>query len=94
MKKTRMFKQDGKLIVQSQQATDPVIASARLAKEAPQQPVADSWHLARIPAHLLTQWVKEAGISYDDREAVKDLLMRKIMDSDNAAFRVHEGRVQ
>ena len=91
MRKTRLFKQDGKLVVHS--ASDPTaaLASVKLAREAPQSPLSDSWHVGRIDAHVLTKWIKEAGLRYDDREAVKELIARKLMDGDNAAFRVKGG---
>lgn len=92
MRKERFFTQDGKLVYHKQ--TDPTAAleSARLLRGAPAAaPMADSVHVARLDAHVVEMWVKEAGLKWDDREAVRDLIKRKLMDGDNAAFRVWQG---
>ena len=71
---------------------NPVLNSARLLRDVDlQAPMADSVHVARLDAHVVEMWVKEAGLKWDDRAAVRDLIRRKLMDSDNAAFRVWQG---
>ena len=44
-----------------------------------------------IPVHLLAEWVKEAGLTFDDSEAVRDLVRRKILSGDFDKLRVWEG---
>ena len=84
----KAFKDDGKLIVHKK--TDPNLAleGVKRAREISTTPMSDSKHVARIDAHVLEKWVKEAGLRFDDREAVRDLIKRKLMDSDNADWRV------
>jgi len=41
---------------------------------------------------LLAQWARDAGIKWDDREAMREMLDRKLMSGEFAAFRVWEGR--
>lgn len=70
----------------------PVLESAAaLRANETSLPLADSVHVARLDAHVVEMWVKEAGLKWDDRQAVRDLIRRKLMDSDNAAFRVWQG---
>lgn len=90
-RKERWFHQDGKLI--HQKVTDPTqaIESAKALRENAGSPLSDSVHVARLDAHVVEMWVKEAGLKWDDRQAVRDLIKRKMLDSDNAAFRVWQG---
>ena len=53
--------------------------------------MADSVHVARLDAHVVEMWAKEAGVKWDDQTALRDLVRRKLLDADNAAFRVWEG---
>lgn len=90
-RREKWFEQDGKLIYQK--VTDPTraIESAKALRDGAGSPLADSVHVARVDAHVVEKWVKEAGLKWDDRAAVQELLRRKLMDSDNAAFRVWQG---
>lgn len=91
MRQDRIFKQDGKLVYHKRTDPTPVLESVKALRDAPSAPLADSVHVARLDAHVVEMWVKEAGLRWDDREAVRDLIKRKLMDSDNAAFRVWQG---
>jgi hypothetical protein len=86
----RFFTDDGRLVHHRQFDAEPHMERARLAREAPQQPMSDSWHVASIPAWLITIWAKEAGVRWDD-PALKDVIRRKLMSGEYAAFRVREG---
>lgn len=80
-----------RLIVQRTHMID-VDRAARL-REAPQQPLSDSWHVGSIPVPVVAMWLKEAGVKWDDTKAVEEVLNRKLMDGDFAKFRVKEGRI-
>jgi hypothetical protein len=86
----RYFEDDGKLIIQRTEDMAPYVEAARLAKEAPQQPISDSWHVGRVPAFMVALWLKEAGVKWDD-PAARDVLERKLMDGSFSKFRVKEG---
>ena len=86
----RFFLQDNELVFHKQ--TDP---TATLERVKMQRDAAldhgDSWHVGTLDKHVLEMWLKEAGLKYSGTEAVSDLIRTKLMDGDNAAFRVHEG---
>ena len=44
-------------------------------------PLSDSWHVASVPAWVVTEWLKEAGVAWDD-PAAKDVLRKKLMSGD------------
>lgn len=52
----------------------------------------DAWHVARIDKRMLDKLVKEAGLRWDDTEAVRDLIDRLLNDGTLSKLRVHEGR--
>ncbi len=86
----RYFDEDGKLIVQRTVDVEPIMESAKLAREAPQQPLSDSWHVGRVPMFIVNEWLKEVGVKWDD-PAARDVIDRKLMSGDFAAFRVKSG---
>ena len=40
---------------------------------------------------MLAQWLKEAGVSWSDTEAAKEVVKRKMMSGEFSKFRVWEG---
>ena len=48
--------------------------------------------VGRIPVHLVAQWMKEAGLSWSDTEAKKDLINKKMLSGEFDAFRVWKGK--
>jgi hypothetical protein len=44
-----------------------------------------------IPMHIMQEWFKEAGVSWDDREACKEIVKRKMLSGDFDKLRVWEG---
>jgi len=53
----------------------------------------DSWHIASIPSFMIYRWAKEAGVDVNDNEAIKEVMMKKLMSGDVSKFRVHQGNV-
>ena len=47
--------------------------------------------VGRIPVHLVVQWMKEAGLSWSDTEAKKDLIRKKMLSGEFDAFRIWKG---
>lgn len=92
MKKEKWYT-DGKKLIR-QKTTDPTAAlesAAELRSNGLTHFGNENWHVGRIDAHVFEKWVKEAGLSFSDRDAIKDLIRKKLLDPDNRAFRVHQG---
>lgn len=47
--------------------------------------------IGTIPRALVTEWLKEAGVSWDDTEARQQVVKRKILSGDFDKFRVWKG---
>lgn len=86
----RWYEEDGKVVHHRVAMID--LDRAKLMKEAPAQPLSDSWHVGTIPMIVLEQWLKEAGVKWDDRPACQDVIRKKLLSGDFSKFRVKEGR--
>ena len=52
----------------------------------------ESRHVGTVPGWMLTQWLKEAGVSYTDKEGVERVLRQKLMSNEFSALRNWQGR--
>ena len=52
----------------------------------------DNKLVGTIPLDMMAQWCKEAGVKWDDIEARKQVVKRKIMSGDFDKLRVWKGR--
>lgn len=53
--------------------------------------VGESRLIGTIPRALVNEWLKEAGVSWDDIEARQQVVKRKILSGDFDKFRVWKG---
>jgi hypothetical protein len=51
----------------------------------------DYKHVGNVDMALLAVWLKEAGVSWSDTEAAKEVVKRKMMSGEFSKFRVWEG---
>lgn len=52
---------------------------------------ADNKLVGSIPMWLLNEWIKEAGLTWDDNEAVQDMMRKKLLSGDFNKLRAWEG---
>tara|TARA_R110002110_G_scaffold335537_1_gene546185 strand:+ start:1254 stop:1562 length:309 start_codon:yes stop_codon:yes gene_type:complete len=70
----------------------PMLADAKHAREVTTNSFGSDYkHVGNVDMGLLAVWLKEAGVSWDDTAAVKDILKRKLMSNEFSALRVWEG---
>lgn len=50
-------------------------------------PGEDWWHVGHVPQSLMAIWIKDAGLSWSDHEAVKDLVRKKLLSGEFANLR-------
>lgn len=82
--------QGDKIVRKKTHDLDHAFDEVRLRREAPDMPLSDSWHVASVPSWVVTEWLKEAGVAWDD-PAAKDVLRKKLLSGDVGKFRVHGG---
>lgn len=48
--------------------------------------------VGRIPAWLIGEWIKEAGIKWDDTGEIQEIIKKKMLSGEFDKFRVWKGR--
>jgi len=82
---------DGKFHVKKTFDPTPSMEQVRKLKDAGALGTSDNKLVARVPAWLINEWCKEAGVLWGDVEARKEVVTKKLLSGDAAAFRVWEG---
>ena len=70
---------------------NPVLNLVKARKSAGMLGDSEKRHVGTVPFALLETWIREAGVRFDDTEAVKEVLHRKLQSGEFAALRVWEG---
>jgi len=79
------------LTIESVYDNEPTINQVKQIKDAELGQKGDNRLVGRIPMHILSQWLKEAGVDWSDRGAAQEVIKRKMLSGDFAKFRVWEG---
>lgn len=69
----------------------PVLDSVSKLKQIEQPKFSEKRHVGRVPFHILEQWINEAGVSFDDYEATREVIDRKLMSGEFNKLRIWEG---
>lgn len=88
---TRAFDNDSTLVVQRTFANDPYLRDVERLRAAGVGQTGHSRLAGRIPMHILSQWLKDAGVKWDDNQGVKDVIRRNLLSGEFDKFRVWEG---
>ena len=83
---------DSEFVVETKFSNDPYLERAKQLRDAGVGQSGEHRLVGSIPMHLYSQWLKEAGVSHDDRQAAKDVLRRKLLSGEFDKFRVWEGK--
>ena len=81
-----------KLIVQKIHDLNPELQRAEMLRKAGCGQTGESRLVGTIPLTLISEWCKEAGIQWDDIEARKEVVKRKILSGEFDKFRVWQGK--
>lgn len=83
---------DGKLIIHKQFANDPYLRRSELIREInPDGVVGESRFVGSIPMHLLAEWLKEAGVRWDDTHAAQEVVKKKMLSGEFDKIRHWKG---
>jgi hypothetical protein len=80
-----------KFVIQETHDFTPTVESVSQIRQFSDGKMGESRHVGRIPGKLFYEWLKEAGVSPTDTPAVQEVLKRKMLSNEFAAFRVWEG---
>lgn len=82
-----------KMIVQETHDWTPVLERAKALRSAGRDGLgSENKRVGLVPMKLWHEWAKKWGVSPSDTKAMEEVVARELMDSDNAQFRVWEGR--
>lgn len=88
----KIFFDDDKMIVKKTHDASHMLEDAKFAREnSPNAFGSDYKLVGHVDAALVSVWLKEAGVSWDDTQAVKDIIKRKMMSNEFSALRVWNG---
>lgn len=79
------------VVVQKTHDMTPEMHRAQMLREAGKGQKGESRLVGTIPLNLIAEWCKEAGVKWDDIEARKQIVKRKILSGDFDKFRVWKG---
>lgn len=71
---------------------EPVLRQVEEIKHAGLGQTGDKRLVGRIPMHIMSQWLKEAGVDWSDHGAAQEVIKRKMLSGDFNKFRVWEGK--
>lgn len=86
----RFFEDDGKIIHQRVFDNQGALDDAAALRSAGLGTTGESRLVGRVPMNIVNDWLKEAGVRWDD-PAAKDVIRRKMLSGDFDAFRVWQG---
>jgi hypothetical protein len=79
------------LVVEKIYDNEPYLDQVKAIKDAGLGQTGEKRLVGRIPLHILSQWIKEAGLRWDDHDAVREVIKRKMLSGDFDKLRVWEG---
>lgn len=86
------FSDDQMIIKQTHDATQ-MLKDAQYARERTENTFGSDYkHVGNVDMALVNIWLKEAGVSWKDTQAVKDVIKRKLMSNEYSSLRVWEGK--
>lgn len=83
---------DGTFVVESVYDNDPILKQNKLYRDAGVGMTGENRLAGVLPSHIVMEWAKEAGVKWNDREALKEIIKKKMQSSEFNQFRVWEGR--
>lgn len=84
--------EDDKLLIKKTFDASHMLNDAQHARETTQNSFGSDYkHVGNLDLGLLGAWLKEAGVSWQDTEAMKEIIKRKMMSNEFSALRVWEG---
>jgi len=88
----KFFFEDDKLIIKKTFDASHMLNDVKHAREVTENSFgSDHKLIGYVDFGELGNWLKEAGVSWEDTEAMKDVIKRKMMSNEFQALRVWEG---
>jgi len=89
--RTTLTASDDALIIGRTQDVEPIIDDVKARRDGGLVGSGDMRHVCRVPTVLLEAACNEAGVDMSDRDAVREIIYKKVISGDWAKFQVHAG---
>ena len=83
---------EDKVVIQKTHDVNPELHRAQMLRDAGVGQTGEKRLVGTIPLNLIAEWCKEAGVKWDDIQARRDVVKRKILSGEFDKFRVWKGR--
>lgn len=80
-----------KFVVQRTFDPTPTLEAVSQLRSAGVQDFGDSKHVGRVPGWLISEWLKEAGVRWDDVKARDEIIKKKMLSGEFSALRNWQG---
>lgn len=80
-----------KFVVQKTYDPNPTLGAVAALRSAGLQGFGENKHVARIPGWMVTEWLKEAGVRWDDVKARDEIVHKKLMSGEFSKLRNWQG---
>ena len=70
---------------------NPTIDAVAKLRSSGMQNFGESRHVGRVPGWMIAQWLKEAGVRWDDIPARDDVIRKKMLSGEFSALRNWQG---
>ena len=87
----QIFDEDGKLIVKETHDVQAVLDRNAAMRSRGFIGFSEHRFVGSVPMVLIKEWAKEAGVKWDDRVAMAEVIDRKLKSGEFAKLRVWEG---
>lgn len=85
--------EDDKLIIKKTHDASVALKDAQHAREVTDNSFGSDYkHVGNVDMAMLNIWLKEAGVAWNDTQAVKDVIKKKLMSNEFSNLRVWEGK--
>ncbi len=90
MQKRKWYADGDSLVLHRTEDLSPALRRAELARELHGETHNDNRPMFSIPTIVIETWLREAGLTLDDREAVQDLVMKKMRSGEFEKFTIKD----
>ena len=79
------------MVIKQRHDVSQALKDAQMARDAGVGMSGENRLISFLDPAVLGQWLKEAGVSWSDTEAAKEVVQKKLISGEFAKFRVWEG---
>lgn len=88
---TSMKAIDEGILIERTQDVEPILDDVRERQSSGNVGSTEMRHVCRVPTVVLEAACNELGVDMSDRDAVREVIFKKVSSGDWAKFQVHEG---